>query len=181
MRFELKRRTTVAHERLDAAVSRLSLADRGAYTVFLQTHQAAYQSLLTVISGRHWMTQILQQGRAELVRDLDVLGASEPDHRVVTIPSLHPLAVAYVVTGSHFGKKILSRRWAETTDPKVAAAGTFLTSSRLAAGWKELMAELDDVPRTNAMIQTLATDADRVFTLFYDCFCAVSHLEKLDA
>ena len=181
MRFELKRRTAFAHERLDAAVSRLSLIDRGTYTVFLQTHLAAYQSLLTVIKGRHWMTQILQQGRTELMRDLGVLGAPELDHRMVTIPSLHPLAVAYVITGSHFGKKILSRRWAETTDTKVAAAGSFLTSSRLEAGWKELMTELGGLPRTDAMIQTLATDADRVFTLFCDCRDVVSPLEKLDA
>jgi len=103
MRFKLKQRTAIAHQRLDTAISRLSLAQRRSYGVFLRTHEIAYCSLLKVVPDDHWMADELCKGVTDLQADLTALCVDRPYIETLNLDAeIHPLGVAYVVTGSHF-------------------------------------------------------------------------------
>ncbi len=170
MRLQLKQWTSATHDQLDQRMSMLILTDLGDYAVFLRTHHAAYAVLLETLPARHWMYAPIHNALADLSADLAQIGV-KPMLPVRLEPrcNIHPLAVAYVVAGSHFGKHVLHRRWARSTDRAVLSAGAYLASDGLKQAWHRLMRAFDTITAPEQLLPQLGPDADRVFGLFRDC------------
>jgi heme oxygenase len=147
MRARLRDATQADHRRVDALFAPLDLADRGDYGVFLVAHAQA----MGVISRQvpHAETGVdVEALYALLSRDINLLGASV---RALAEPrsafSGHPLGVGYVLAGSHFGARMLSRHVAASNDRRVRAACAYLTAPGLRAEWPavlERLAQLGD-------------------------------------
>ena len=160
----------------------LCLAERGPYITFLRTHQLAYRALLAALPSEDWVSATLRNVVRALNQDLQVMDAPALDRPMIGLcDPLHPLGVAYVVCGSHFGKRVLRRRWRVTADPQVLAAGAYLANDDLQTGWARFLDAIDDLldPATNLLV--LAADADRTFAVFYDSLIAVKNWEHADA
>ena len=170
MRSILRQRTLAAHRCVDDVVSDLSLCERGQYITFLQTHHLAYQTILGTMPVGHWVSALLRDLLAKLESDLGKLDSIVIAKPMIGLTQpLQPLAVAYVICGSHFGKTILRKRWSKSTDPAVRAAGGFLADTTLKHGWQRLMELLAELEKPAEEFNSLADDADRTFQLFLDC------------
>lgn len=178
MRMHLKSRTQAVHDKVDAAVSALSLADRSPFTTFLRSHQLAYRTVLSAIPQDHWMAGVLQDVIPLLERDLAALHAPVAHPALPAPPRLHPLGVAYVVCGSHFGKYVLKGRWSHSTDPAVLSAGAYLDSDALKFGWRQLMDAFASINKAAPLGHIICDDAERTFDLFHDCIDAVKAWEQ---
>ncbi len=181
VRLQLKQWTTAAHDQLDAQMSRLVLTRSVDYVVFLQTHHAAYSELLRALPASHWICTVIRGALADLRTDLEKFGVAPIVVSGAPEPTIHPLAAAYVVAGSHFGKHILRRRWAAATDPVVLSAGAYLGSDLLKHAWDRLMQEFDRITTPASLLPELGPDADRVFGLFQDCLTKAQGQEHADA
>ena len=170
MRSQLKQWTTKTHARLDQRMSMLVLADRADYTAFLRTHQAAYAILLRGVPSQHWFSATLCCALADLSADLGQLGVDPMQLDGLTPKTdIHPLAIAYVIAGSHFGKHVLRRRWSRSDDDLVLSAGAYLSNRALKDAWARLMAEFETISAPEQAVRQLGPDADGVFALFMDC------------
>lgn len=182
MRSILKVRTSASHAKVDRAVSALCLSDRAQYLTFLRTHQLAYHMLEARVPARSWVATLLSEVRETLDADLLTMRADTLAAPMIGgSQQLNPLGVAYVVCGSHFGKKVLRKRWARSTDQQVRAAGCYLANEVLTQGWQRWMTEigaLGDPPRD---FQRMGEDADRTFEVFCDCLAAVRQWERTAA
>ncbi len=170
MRSQLKQWTTKTHALLDQRMSMLVLADRSDYATFLQTHHAAYAILSMGLPSQHWISATLHCALTDLSADLGRLGVdSMPLDGLTPKDDIHPLAIAYVVAGSHFGKHILHRRWSRSDDDLVLSAGAYLSNTVLKDAWARLMSEFETIPTPDQAVQQLGPDADWVFVLFMAC------------
>ena len=149
---------------------------------FFLTHQLAYRALLAALPRRNWVSGVLRCGLSALNEDLQVLGVSGLNRPMIGLRDpIHPLGVAYVVCGSHFGKQVLRRRWAVSADPQVQAAGAYLASDHLKAGWFRFLDEIEFLTDPVNDLHLLAADADKTFALFYDSLIAVKNWKSADA
>lgn len=182
MRLALEECTARTHAQLDSAMSELSLGKRVSFVTFLRTHHLAYRALLPLLPNHHWITDVVDEMTVLLAADLDMLGAVGATRPMIAVvPQMHPLGVAYVVCGSHFGKRVLRRRWHQSTDPAVLDACSYLDSEALAKGWGVLLEELSNLEDPAHDLAVLAADADRTFSIFYDSLLTVKNWELADA
>lgn len=160
----LRTGTREAHQKVDDTFTRLNLAERGDYCVFLTAHALAFATLAQGWQ-RHDLVDFVPLRRL-LSDDLKALEARDPlppfETRVIG-----PLGVAYVIAGSHFGKNILLKRWSVSNDPAVLAAGSYLRSSALKAAWTRTLPILAKLSDTEA--QHVVTEARQCFSLFQTC------------
>ncbi|PUB19014.1 hypothetical protein [Yoonia sediminilitoris] len=182
MRFALKARTSCTHARLDDALSELSLAQRSSFITFLRTQHLAYRALHLLVPNDHWVSGVIDEMKALLTADLGVLDVSGTARPMIgAVPPMHPLGVAYVICGSHFGKRVLRSRWLKSADTAVLGACSYLDSDVLALGWKSFLSDLDELPDPARDLPVLAADADRTFSIFYDSLLTVKHRETAHA
>ncbi len=182
MRTKLKQHTAAAHQRVDQAVSTLSLAHRASYITFLRTHQLAYRALLPALPADNWVSSILRRVLTTLNQDLDIMDVPGLPRPMIGLRDpIHPLGVAYVVCGSHFGKRILRRRWSLSRDPQVRAAGAYLSCDELKAGWLRFLHDIEALTDPANDLKLLAADADRTFGLFYDSLVAAKNGDRANA
>lgn len=165
-RHHLRLATRETHARTDAAFSTLDLAAREDYALFLSSHWLAYRALEPVFAARLPRAQRPPAMATLLADDLDTLGAGLP---VAAPPAFggDALGAAYVVAGSHFGKRVLSRRHGRSADARVRAGNRYLASPALAAYWPTLQAAIEAVPA--ASLGQTTRGADAAFALFADC------------
>ena len=167
-RASLRDLTRPAHEVTDAAFSALDLTRRGDYRLFLHAHLLAWSALEPVFA------EDLPEGLRPpamsdtLAADLASFGEQEP---VQAPPSFaeDAMGAAYVVAGSHFGQKVLSRRHARSEDDAVRMAGRYLSSPALARYWPVLRKALEDTIRTPERLDAIAKGAEATFSLFVGC------------
>ena len=165
MRAILKTGTRQIHEQVDDAFSTLDLADYHDYSVFLNAHFRAYSTLCHHHPDQTPLGDALRDLRCLLARDLQSLGAANTIVQTQKMPStLHPLGIGYVIGGSHFGKRVLQKRWSKSTDTRVLHAGRYLDTHLLKELWMTMLvalnAEQNEVP---AIIES----ATATFALFF--------------
>lgn len=165
-RFHLRDSTRAEHERTDAAFSALDLAQRDDYRVFLTSHLLAYRSLEPVFGAA--LSDALRPPSMAgfLADDLRALDVAEPEMDGPVFDG-NALGAAYVVAGSHFGKRVLSRRQGRSDDDVVRSAGHYLGSSALKTYWPVLLQEIEQASPDE--LERLADGASAAFTLFADC------------
>ena len=167
-RLHLRDVTRPTHERTDAAFSTLDLADRADYGLFLSSHWLAYSALEPVFAADLPAAIRPPAMTGMLAADLRALGTSPPD---IAPPAFEgdALGAAYVVAGSHFGKRVLSRRHARSDDDRVRAAGTYLASPALAAYWPLLQDGIERATAIPGRLGHLVEGANATFALFAAC------------
>ena len=168
MRQQLRRLTASAHARVDDGFSVLDLADRRDYVAYLSSHFLAYDALRGALPQGHWLSGIVTEVHAELRADLWRLAAlgALPDHWPRLDHAPHPMGVAYVLCGSHFGKAVLRRAWQRSGDDAVLSAGRYLTSDVLKRGWEELMRSMALAPADPDGLDAVVAGAEETFVLF---------------
>ncbi|MEM1343796.1 MAG: biliverdin-producing heme oxygenase [Pseudomonadota bacterium] len=173
-RFALREATAAEHARTDATFGRLSLTAAADYALFLAAHHRALCCCLDHVA-RHWPEGALPARLADdLAADLEALGCGVPAAIPGTpLDGADPRGVAYVVAGSHLGAKVLRKRWGESADPRVQAAGRYLASDDLHAYWPRLLQRLKAVDPGSAAFAGLASAATATFALFIDALAGI--------
>lgn len=164
-RLALRTATARTHERTDAAFSTLDLGERGDYGVFLSSHWLAYRALEPVFAAALSAGARPPVMTGLLAEDLRALGIAPPDPAPPAFEG-DALGAAYVVGGSHFGKRVLSRRHAASPDGRVRAAGRYLASPALSAYWPVLQDAMARAAAEPGRLERMAAGADAAFALF---------------
>ncbi len=167
-RLTLRDATRTTHDRTDAAFSTLDLAARADYGVFLSSHWLAYSVLEPVFRAELPPALHPPAMAALLAKDLAALGIALPDSPAPAFGG-DALGAAYVVAGSHFGKRVLSRRHGHSDDPQMRAAGSYLASPALTAYWPVLQDGIEKAAETPARLERMVAGADAAFALFAAC------------
>jgi|GEM_PF-793733 len=170
-RHHLRSATRETHERTDAAFSTLDLADAGDYAVFLGSHWLAYSALEPAFAATLPMAQRPPAMAALLAADLRALDVAAP---ALTVPAFtgDALGAAYVVAGSHFGKRVLARRQGRADSDGMRAATAYLASPALAEYWPVLQAAIEGAGPDERARMTAGADA--AFALFAECLTKIA-------
>lgn len=179
-RLHLRDVTRPTHERTDAAFSALDLADRDDYGLFLSSHWLAYTALEPVFAATLPAAIRPPVMTTLLAADLRALGLDRPG---IVPPDFDgdALGAAYVVAGSHFGKRVLSRRHGRSGDERVRAAGSYLASPALAAYWPVLQDGIERATVTPGRLEYLVEGADAAFALFAACLALTQARTQVQA
>jgi heme oxygenase len=169
----LRRETVGEHLRVDSAVSKLDLAERDGLRRFICIHNKALRLI-----DASWDVSDLIDIRALISlteQDLSVLGTTPPKVVTESMCYTEHLGPAYVLAGSHFGKRVLHGRWMRTSDPVVQRASSFLCTDILAQSWHQVMSVVEQSP--TAARARIAAAARRTFNIYHtviqDCLsCA---------
>lgn len=135
LRQHLREGTRAAHDRVDAVMGSFDLTSRDGLAGFLDAQLRALENL--ALSPPPYGLPPVTLGTL-LAADLETLGFRP-------VPSVPPaagdedaaLGAYYVVAGSRLGAQILRKRWRQASDPRVLAAGRFLSDDSMLIGWKE--------------------------------------------
>lgn len=159
----LRDQTRTEHQQVDDLFRHSNLQQHEDYSRFLACHAVALTAL-----APHWrLDRLVDVARLQTMLDADLaaLGRKPAGPMAVArFSQTEQLGAAYVLAGSHFGKKILCRIWAESTDDRVLAAGRFMQSDHLCQAWPRVMAALGQSPKADRA--GLCSGAKRMFGLF---------------
>lgn len=176
MRALLKTRTQQIHDTVDAAFSTLDLTSRAGYCQFLSAHFLAYS---TLARGNAALSSSIgdatTQLRDLLAADLGTLGVESPGSDGAGLaPALHPLGVGYVIGGSHYGKRVLQKRWSKSADSTVQATSLYLGSDLPARVWVATLAGLDHVDSGAEAAREIIDSAIATFDLFHAAYLSTT-------
>lgn len=179
-RFDLRKRTHAAHERLDAAVGAfVTLDDYRGYVVRLGEFRAAIEAALLDIAWPAdwcWRPTAVAGPLADDAIDLGLLPAdrSKPDIDLADPNSL--LGALYVLEGSTLGARVLRQRAGALGLDETFGARHLALMSNDIAHWQSFLLLLDNAPDFD--IERAAASANAVFALALRCFeseCLVVH------
>lgn len=167
MRALLKQRTSETHRRLDDAFGELDLTTFDGYALFLSAHQRAYAALEASGVTDKGLRSTLEAVHGLLKQDLSALGipVATPD-RTNASAIVHPLGTHYVLAGSHFGKRVLLKRWSRSKDERVLASAHYLKGETLREDWSSVLAALSETPSDEAAANAIVDGALSTFNLF---------------
>ena len=160
-RFLLRDATRGSHERLDAAFSTLNIANDDDYRVFLNAHAIAHAGLKGCWPALYGLDGELDH----VLHDLRALGQDARALPLVDAPDLDRsmAGAAYVVAGSHFGKRVLLARRA---DGGRMGATAYLSSTGTGTAWKIVLQELEGLSKDRLGWSRTVQDAHATFDLF---------------
>jgi heme oxygenase len=179
VRAILKQKTDPTHRRLDDAYGQIDLASFAGYALFLRAHTLSYGILAAKDFADPALSTSVRAVHALLSRDLDVLRV-ENDAQTDSMAEihfdtpLHPLGVHYVLAGSHFGKRVLLKRWSRSDDARVLAAGAYLDTNILSDDWPSVLEALVEIPENTPEVDAVIDSALWTFNLFGSCLKTVS-------
>lgn len=159
----LKQETLGEHLRVDKAISQLNLAHADGLRQFLCIQNIALHKINAAwdISGLVDIPALIKLTE----RDLSVLGGTLPNVVLRDVSYTEYLGPAYVLAGSHFGKRVLQRRWMGASDPLVREAGAFLGTDILDQSWHPVISLLTESPITARA--RIAAAARRTFNIYF--------------
>lgn len=166
LRKRLRRETHVAHERLDAALSRLDLADPDDLGRFLLSQWRPLAALESVATEKS-TADLLRDLRRRAEADLETLGVTRPGPLPPLTFDPHDLAVEYLVAGSRLGSVVLKKRWLASTDDRVRAASAYFTGADHIDRWRAFCHRADAASAEGAEADAITRDAVALFE-FYD-------------
>lgn len=170
VRAALKTRTDPTHRRLDDAFGHVNLATFSGYALFLRVHERSYAALSEMAHADRALSTLVSAVHPLLQQDLKSLGIkAHAAHATGAVPALHPLGVRYVLAGSHFGKRVLLKRWSRSEDVRVLRAGTYLDSDLLRDDWPSVLSALSYVPPDAPDADAIVDSALWTFNLFGTC------------
>ena len=169
LRHRLKFETRADHKQLDMQLDEVRVAEPGGLSQYL---------LMWYAQLTRFEPLMAQLGRAAppslvdlLLADLAALdcqpGDAEPRNFLL---QMHPLGLAYVIAGSHFGAYVLRRRWESSQSKQVLAAGRFLQSNALQQYWPGYVALLRSRRFAAAEEDAIVLTAKRCFQSFGQSF-----------
>jgi len=179
MRDALKAETQQIHETVDDAFSTLDLTKRADFAVFLTAHHLAYSALKQSCPWPSFISGELDGLQDQITADLGNLEC--PRASAVFRPELaifDPLGVGYVIGGSHFGKRVLRKRWSRTTDGRVRAADQYLNTDLLDRVWAKTITALDEPCLDDPRKEIVAASATATFELFYSGYLTALDIHK---
>ena len=169
MRERLKQETDAVHRRLDDAFSLLDLSNPEDYRVFLAANADAYRAVLDALPPENALAETIGGLHALLLGDIAALTGEAHRRQLHKTPDTpHSLGVQYVLAGSHFGKRVLTKRWSKSQDARVLAAGAFLANDVLPAMWPTTLKMLDDIDPKNDEANVIVYSAHGTFSIFHD-------------
>ena len=141
-RAHLRASLADAHERVDATFSKFDLATANGASKFLTAHLVALRVLNDTFGCSHGIDYAATKSLVE--QDLILLGRDTRNAPSFdgTFDASHGLGAAYVVAGSHFGKRVLLKLWSRSQDPRVLSAMNFIETDTLAQAWPDVMREI---------------------------------------
>lgn len=168
-RFALREGAREAHDCVDALFSQLDFQHRQDYQRFLLIHAASF-GVLGHYADRHCLTQdLLARMNAQLKADLAGFPASAfTPGAPVLAQAPDPLAIDYVVCGSRLGSQLLSRRWLQSRDAVVRAAGGYLNLPHNPELWRTVCAALSALAPDGRRAARIVRDVRAVFGLFIE-------------
>ncbi len=178
-RARLRAETFADHQVLDDLFASVDLVHRDGLRLFAQTHHAAFDVLYRNHKTSDW-ARVLQEMRANLVADLNVLGAQPLKIDHTNFPTIHPIALEYILVGSRMGTAVLRKRWGQSSDPLVLAAGHYFSADAWTYNWRETCTRLSAVPTDTGVADEIVADTKRCFGLFSFAFKQAS-TEKFEA
>ena len=162
----------MAHEKLDAEVSKFDLTTPYGLLQFLNMQSRALQSLLALQASAKadvMIRELLE--RAAL--DLRQLGSST-QLSPAAIEPVHPLAIDYVIAGSRLGSQLLKKRWQAATDPQVRRASAYFSGPGYIEIWASFCETAEATPSAGTFADQIVRDADRILHMYLECAHAPS-------
>ncbi|MEM6901774.1 MAG: hypothetical protein AAF556_00875 [Pseudomonadota bacterium] len=173
------------HGKADQAFGAFDLTDRDDLATFMLTNHTVFKYLDQMVTD-HGMAgesalKIIPELVTKLERDLTVLGITDTDAgwKPSSPDPLHPKAIAYVVQGSRLGTTVLAKQWAEATDETVKAAGQYLNTRIDTGEWRQLLADLAEIPVRGPEARKITADARTLFEVHLTALeSAVQHQQR---
>lgn len=144
----MRAETRDVHERLDRHLADADPSLRAGLRRILTVHAAAVPPIERALAGWHMPGGVPLFAGYPMTRalrsDLRALGASWPEP--VCIGPVAPaaeLGLAYVLTGSRLGNRLLRKVWERSADPVVRRAGAYLSWREGEEAWPHLVRHLD--------------------------------------
>ncbi|HZG08078.1 MAG TPA: biliverdin-producing heme oxygenase [Allosphingosinicella sp.] len=165
-RAALRAATAAEHDRVDALFSRLDLARRDDYRLFLLAQAAAFlpvEAALDKAGAQAVVFDWVERRRGHLlVQDLEALGGAlpAPEPAPAYTDAAAIWGAVYVLEGSRLGGAML--RGGVAADAPLA----FLTAPQPRGGWRKLLELLDDRLYETATIDAAIGAARRTFCCF---------------
>lgn len=170
-RLRLKRETTAAHDRVDAAFGALDITEPTDFRTFLYGQYLGHLSVQTAFEDAVQSSAL--KGRIEAIaQDLKKLGIEhclkdcELPQKSDKMAQFHPLGLTYVIAGSLHGTNVLRKLWKQSNDPDVLSANNFMTYSGLHTEWSEVLSALKTKRFTPAQQIQIIRSANYAFSLF---------------
>ena len=166
LRLLLRDKTNADHNRIDAAYSKLDLKNRSDFSVFLLSHLIAMKTLRPVLKRLPVELQFLET--ESIIRsDLGILGTASAVTTPVPIPKIaEPLGTAYVIAGSHLGRKLLRNQWSKSSDVIVLSAASFMKENEQNRSWQFLLSSLKEFEFKKADVENLIQSSKTTFEVF---------------
>ncbi|SFQ10298.1 hypothetical protein [Tranquillimonas alkanivorans] len=165
LRHRLREETSDAHQRVDDLFSTLNLRTVAGLTRFARANHAALEAIqCRPGAGAEKAKALRLEMVVALERDLEALGAQP--RATGQGRDYDATAVLYILLGSRAGTRLLHRQWSEATDPRVAAAGSYLGSASRSDDWRDLRLDLARRPAQGREADAAVSDAVALFDLF---------------
>ncbi|CAK7258187.1 MULTISPECIES: biliverdin-producing heme oxygenase [unclassified Shinella] len=171
-RFDLRKRTRTAHERLDAAVGGFCTIDEYRhYLMGLACFRAAMDGALQRVvwpAGWSWRPTALARSLDKDAIDLGLPAAGEASHDIALADQSALLGALYVLEGSTLGARVLCRRAAALGLDEAFGARHLAVLSKDLTQWHAFLLLLDEAGDFD--IDQAAASANAVFALALQCF-----------
>jgi len=160
-RSYLRQVTRADHERVDAMFAPLDLTSSEDCALFLAAHRDA----LNLVAAH---VQTSEVDLATLITEIsrDLAQFSPRDRAAPSVPDFegHPIGVDYVLSGSHFGAKVLVRKMLASTHADVREATHYLQHAHLGDVWPRVQTRLGTLD--DAGLAQAAAGARWTFAVF---------------
>jgi len=180
-RASLKVATQAQHDRVDTAFSRLDLTEPHDLTVFLTVHLACFGSMKAAAIPLSQADNDLDEMMGRIVDDLAALGAAPMDAGKPALPSIHPMALDYMLEGSRLGSKVLARRWAASKDQTVQKANRYFTLQTDPSKWRKICEDLTAIDTASNQAQKIVADTNAMFDMFHTEITSTTRLDRQKA
>ncbi|MCR6503061.1 biliverdin-producing heme oxygenase [Shinella sp. CPCC 101442] len=171
-RFELRKRTQMAHEQLDAAVGNFNtLEEYRRYLTGLSRFRAAMdESLESVVwpNGWSWRPTAVARSLDSDAIDLNLPAKRQTSYDIDLADDSVLLGALYVLEGSTLGARVLRQRAAALGLDQAFGARHLAVMSKDIAQWQSFLILLDESPDFD--IDRAAASANSVFALALQCF-----------
>ena len=164
-RWALRRETHEDHQRIDALVSTIDVANPQGLAKFVEIHLTCFDAMRRSSPAGSDLRSNLGDlvGRAKT--DLATLVIT-PDRRNFELRDVDPLALEYMLEGSRLGTQVLRARWMLTDHAVVLQAHAYFTTPRRPERWQKLCERLSVIPTDSPRAVKIIDDTKRLFRMF---------------
>ncbi len=171
LRGRLKSDTAIEHKKIDDLYSKLNLSIFNDYKIFLTAHYIALSSIEGFLKNDFNKTALPPCQTDLIANDLLSLNLKVPQQSIfLKSDDINKLGLSYVISGAHFGAKVLLERALAGSDERIHSSVSYLSSDRMRSYWPKLTAQLKSAASNEKDYHVIVKGANHAFMVFGDSY-----------